>query len=45
MSYRRAGPEAAYDDSHDAWINNELTAHVARVDLEPGLYGMRWEWD
>lgn len=45
MSYRRAGPEAAYDESRDAWINNELTAHVARVDLEPGLYGMRWEWD
>ncbi len=45
LSYRRAGPEADDDESHDAWINNELTAHVARVDLAPGLYGMRWEWD
>jgi hypothetical protein len=45
ISYRRAGPEAPYDESHDAWINNELAAHVVRIDLEPGLYGMRWEWD
>lgn len=45
MSYRRAGPEAPYDDEQDAWINQELVAHVARVELEPALYGMRWEWD
>lgn len=45
VSYRRAGPEAPDDESHDAWINHELTAHVARIDLDPGLYGMRWEWD
>jgi hypothetical protein len=45
LSYRRTGPEAADDECHEAWINNELTAHVARVDLAPGLYGMRWEWD
>lgn len=45
MSYRRAGPDAPYLDSREAWINHELTAHVARIDLEPSLYGMRWEWD
>ena len=45
MSYRRSGPEAPYEDVQDAWINHELAAHVARVNLEPGLYGMRWEWD
>lgn len=45
MSYRRSGPEAPYEDVQDAWINHEFAAHVARVDLEPGLYGMRWEWD
>lgn len=44
VSYRRAGPEAPFEDAREAWINHELTAHVARVDLEPGLYGMRWEW-
>lgn len=45
MSYRRAGPEAPYLETHDAWISHELTAHVVKVDMEPGLYGMRWEWD
>lgn len=45
MSYRRAGPDAPYLESHESWINHELTAHVARIELEPGLYGMRWEWD
>jgi hypothetical protein len=45
LSYRRAGPEAPHEDLQDAWINQELVAHVARVELEPGLYGMRWEWD
>jgi hypothetical protein len=45
VSYRRAGPEAPYEESYEAWINSELAAHVARVDMEPGLYGMRWEWD
>jgi hypothetical protein len=45
MSYRRSGPDASYEDLQDAWINHEYAAHVARVDLEPGLYGMRWEWD
>jgi hypothetical protein len=45
MSYRRPGPEALHEDVQDAWINQELVAHVARVELEPGLYGMRWEWD
>ena len=45
MSYRRSGPDAPYEDIQDAWINNDLAAHVARVGLEPGLYGMCWEWD
>jgi hypothetical protein len=45
VSYQRAGPEAPYEESHEAWINSELAAHVARIDMEPGLYGMRWEWD
>jgi hypothetical protein len=45
MSYRRPGPEALHEDVQDAWINQELVAHVARIELEPGLYGMRWEWD
>jgi hypothetical protein len=45
MSYRRPGPDAMHEDVQDAWINQELVAHVARIELEPGLYGMRWEWD
>lgn len=45
LSYRKAGPDGPYEDVRDAWINHELAAHVAFVDLEPGLYGMRWEWD
>jgi hypothetical protein len=45
VSYRRAGPDAPFEESREAWINSELAAHVARVDMEPGLYGMRWEWD
>jgi hypothetical protein len=45
ISYRRAGPEAPHEDAQDAWINHDLVSHVARVDLEPGLYGMFWEWD
>jgi hypothetical protein len=38
-------PEALHEDVQDAWINQELVAHVAHIELEPGLYGMRWEWD
>lgn len=45
ISYHRAGPDAPYEDVRDTWINHEFTAHVVRVDLRPGLYGMRWEWD
>ena len=45
VSYRRAGPEAPPEEAREAWINHEFAAHVARVDLQPGLYGMRWEWD
>jgi hypothetical protein len=45
VSYRRGGPEAVDEDSQDAWINQERVAHVVRVGMAPGLYGMRWEWD
>jgi hypothetical protein len=45
LSYHRPGPEAPHEDVRDSWINHELTAHVARIDMEPGLYGMLWEWD
>lgn len=45
VSYRRGGQDAADEDSQDAWINQELVAHVVRVGMSPGLYGMRWEWD
>jgi hypothetical protein len=45
VSYYRTGADEPEQDVRDAWISADLTAHVARIDLDPGTYGMRWEWD
>lgn len=30
---------------HDLWIGASAAAHLAALDVRPGIVGMRWEWE
>jgi hypothetical protein len=44
-SYRQDTASAPVEDIGQVWIDHEHVAHLVQVDLTPGIYGLRWEWN
>lgn len=43
-SFRKDTTSSPVEDQEQVWIDHEHVAHLVRVDLTPGIYGLRWDW-
>lgn len=43
--YHRQLANAPEQDVQELWVGASNTAHFVSLDVSPGIYGVRWDWD